>query len=126
MSHMSYKKKRLLCIAIIIVLLVIIVIWISPIVFARDGVLTRKKVESYQAQFDLGATSRHDSEITDIYLFYMGFKTVSVQTEKTLEGYDVEVRRIMPFLYKWERNPEDSVFRVNIGENKYYYTMVSN
>ena len=58
-------------------------------------------------------------------LFYFGFNKVSVQKEEIYEGYDVELVRIMPFLYRWKREPKESVFRVTIGNEKYYYTIVS-
>lgn len=38
-------------------------------------------------------------------------------------GYDVELVRIMPFLYRWEREPKESIFRVTIGNEKYYVTI---
>ena len=76
-------------------------------------------------QYDLGATRRHNTPATDIYLFYFGFNKVSVQKEYMHEGYEMELVRIMPFLYKWKREPKESVFRVTIGNKKYYCTIVS-
>ena len=58
-------------------------------------------------------------------LFYFGFNKVSVQKEEIYEGYEVELVRIMPFLYTWERELKESIFRVTIGNEKYYYTIVS-
>ena len=58
-----------------------------------------------------------------------GFERVFVQKEEkngeVFEGYDIEVKKLLPFLYKWERQPNDPAYRVTIGEKKYYYTIVS-
>lgn len=124
-DKLSGKKKQLLYIIAVAVLSAITVLWLSPTAFAHDGILTREKVEDYQTQYDLGATRRHDYDITDIYLFYAGFEEVSVQKEESFEGHDVTLKRILPFIYKWERKPDDCIFRVTIGKDKYYYTFVS-
>lgn len=124
-----HKTKKWLCALIILVLVCIVVRWLSPVVFARDGLLTRMRVEDYNTQYDLGSTRRHDADVTDIYLFYFGFERVFVQKEEKngdiFEGYDIEVKKVMPFLYKWERQPDDPAYRVTIGEDKFYYTIVS-
>lgn len=122
---MEHIRKKWVCVIVALILVGITIMYISPIAFAYDGVLTRKKVDDYKVQYDLGATRRHDSQVTDIYLVYFGFKKVSVQKEEGYEGYDVELERIMPFLYRWERELYDCVFRVTIGNKKYYYTIVS-
>lgn len=123
------RIKKWLCVFIIFVLVCIVVRWLSPVVFARDGLLTRMRVEDYKTQYDLGSTRRHNADVTDIYLFYFGFERVCVQKEEKngeiFEGYDIEVKKIMPFLYKWERQLSDPAYRVTIGEDKYYYTIVS-
>ncbi len=124
-----HRTKKWLCAFIILVLVCIVVRWLSPVVFARDGLLTRMRVEDYNTQYDLGSTRRHDADVTDIYLFYFGFERVLVQKEEKngdiFEGYDIEVKKVMPFLYKWERQLSDPAYRVTIGENKFYYTIVS-
>lgn len=119
-------KNRIWILVVIIISIVGLIIITDPIVFASDGLLTKKEVESYGSQYDLGATRRHDSEITGVYMFYLGNEKVTVQSERMREGKPVVVDVILPFLYKWQRQVEDSVFRVTIGDKKYYYTFVSN
>lgn len=123
------RMKKWLGIFIIFVFVFIIVRWLSPVAFARDGLLTRMKVMDYGTQYDLGNTRRHDADVTDIYLFYFGFEKVFVQKEEkkegVFEGYDIEVQKLMPFLYKWERQSGDPAYRVTVGEEKFYYTLVS-
>ena len=121
----NLSKKKWVCVIVGLILVGTAIMYISPIAFVYDGVLTRKKVNDYKMQYDLGVTRRHDSQATDIYLFYFGFNKVSVQKEEIYEGYDVELVRIMPFLYTWERELKESIFRVTIGNEKYYYTIVS-
>lgn len=122
---MEHIRKKRVCVIVVLILVGITIMCISPIAFAYDGVVTRKKVDDYKMQYDLGATHRHDSKVTDIYLVYFGFEKVSVQKEEGYEGYDVELVRIMPFLYRWERELYDCAFRVTIGNKKYYCTIVS-
>lgn len=123
------RIKKWLYVFVIFVFLYISVGWLSPVVFACDGLLTRMRVEDYKTQYDLGSTRRHDADVTDIYLFNFGFERVFVQKEEkngeVFEGYDIEVKKLLPFLYKWERQPNDPAYRVTIGEKKYYYTIVS-
>ncbi len=121
----NLNKKKWVCVIVSMILVGITIMHISPIAFVYDGVLTRKKVNDYKMQYDLGATRRHDSQATDIYLFYFGLNKVSVQKEEIYEGYDIELVRMMPFLYRWEREPNESIFRVTIGNKKYYCTIVS-
>ena len=59
-----------------------------------------------------------------------GFERVFVQKEEknreVFKGGDgIEIKKVLPFLYKWERQPNDPAYRVTIGEKKYYYTIVS-
>ncbi|MEH2950919.1 hypothetical protein [Sporofaciens sp. JLR.KK001] len=121
----NLSKKKWVCVIVGLILVGTAIMYISPIAFVSDGVLTRKKVNEYKMQYDLGATRRHDYQATDIYLVYFGFEKVLVQKEDMHEGYDIELVRIMPFLYRWKREPKESVFRVTIGNKKYYYTIVS-
>ena len=122
---MEHIRKKWVCVIVALILVGITIMCISPIAFAYDGVVTRKKVDDYKMQYDLGATRRHDSQVTDIYLVYFGFEKVFVQKEEGYEEYDVELERVMPFLYRWERELYDCAFRVTIGNKKYYYTIVS-
>ena len=97
----------------------------NPTAFAYERTLKKQRVEDYKTQYDLGMTKRHEAQVEHIYMFYLGFKKVSVQTEKERVGYDIEVKKIAPFLYQWERSLYDCAFRVTIGERKYYFTIVS-
>ncbi len=110
---------------ITIFVLICIIGHMNPTAFAYDGTLTKQRVEDYKTQYDLGMTKRHEAQVEHIYMFYLGFKKVSVQTEKERVGYDIEVKKIAPFLYQWERSLYDCAFRVTIGERKYYFTIVS-
>ncbi|MGO5053356.1 hypothetical protein ACTQ6A_12765 [Lachnospiraceae bacterium LCP25S3_G4] len=114
--------KKIIYILLVIVTLTVVIGWISPLVFARDGILTREKVKTFNAQYNLGATRRHDADIKKIYLLYFGFKDVRVQNEVMFEGRDVKIKKIMPFLYEWNWEGH-SAYRVYIGNNKYYYTI---
>ena len=76
-------------------------------------------------QWDMGATRRHEAGIKDVYLVYFGFEEVSLQKEIMGKGYEMEIEKIMPFIYHWKHNVYDDIFRVNIGEKKYYYTTCS-
>lgn len=125
MGWKRLSRKRWSYIIVAILLICAIMRCIGPIAFARDGVLTRKKVTEYKMQYELGATRRHGSQVSRIYLFYFGFQNVSVQKEKLHEGYDVKSEQLLPFLYRWNHEMEEDVFRVTIGEKKYYYTIVS-
>ena len=93
----NLSKKKWVCVIVGLILVGTAIMYISPIAFVSDGVLTRKKVNEYKMQYDLGATRRHNTPATDIYLFYFGFNKVSVQKEYMHEGYDMELVRIMPF-----------------------------
>lgn len=96
----------------------------GPVAFARDGLLTRKKVEDYRTQYDLGMTRRHDCEVSTIYLFCPRLEEPVVEYESYGRGYAVEAEQILPFLYRWERK-SDWAYRVTVGEDKYYFTIVS-
>lgn len=130
MKHIFRDKKYVWSI-LIAAAFIIGVAYISPIAFAKDGLLTRMKVDSYEAQYNLGATRRHDGEEKGIYLFYLGLKDIRVETESKGTESDkgqyaeagVEAKRVLPFLYKWEWRGEP-VYRVSIGEDKYYFTIV--
>ncbi len=115
-------KKKISYIVTVIGFLVLI-IYVTPLGFVKDGVLTRQKVDSYQTQYDLGSTNRHRYDLENIYLFYIGFQDVKVQSEQYRKARDVELEKIGPFLYRWKWTKE-SAFRVSIGENKYYFTIV--
>lgn len=119
------KKKGLLLAGVLLVLLLLLIVWFSPTAFARDGLLTRMKVDEYQTQYDLGATRRHDSDVDRVYLFCLSPDEVTVESEEMFEGRPVEVTQILPFLYSWECTLNDSVFRVSVGDGKYYFTIVS-
>ena len=120
-KRISRKQWRYITIFILICMIG----HMNPTAFSYDGTLTRQMVADYKTQYDLGMTKRHESGVERIYMFYFGFKKVSVQTEKEFIGYDIEVKKIAPFLYQWERNWGDCAFRVTIGERKYYFTIVS-
>ena len=59
-------------------------------------------------------------------MFHLGNEKVTVQSERMQEDKPIAVEEILPFLYKGQRQVEDSAFRVTIGDKKYYYTIVSN
>ncbi|WP_033125479.1 hypothetical protein [Eubacterium sp. ER2] len=122
---MKAKKKRLLCLLAVVILLFLLIFWLNPTVFARDGLLTRLPVDDYLVQWDAGSTRRHDADIDTLWLFCISSGDVSVQREEMYEGYDVEVEQVMPFLYRWKRTFNDTVFRVTVGDRKYYFTIVS-
>ena len=86
---------------VIFVFLYISVGWLSPVVFACDGLLTRMRVEDYKTQYDLGSTRRHDADVTDIYLFNFGFERVFVQKEEkngeVFKRYDIEIKKSCRF-----------------------------
>ncbi len=123
MKQKRISRKQWSYITIFIV--ICIIGHMNPTAFSYDGTLTRQMVEDYKMQYNLGMTKRHESQVEHIYMFYLGFKKVSVQMEKERVGYDIEVKKITPFLYQWERNWGDTAFRVTIGERKYYFTIVS-
>ena len=98
---MKAKKKRLLCLLAVVILLFLLIFWLNPTVFARDGLLTRLPVDDYLVQWDAGSTRRHDADIDTLWLFCISSGDVSVQRE------------------------DDTVFRVTVGDRKYYFTIVS-
>lgn len=117
-------KKNITYIIVVIVVIFVAISWISPLAFAQDGFLTREKIENFNAQYDLGATRRHSADSKKIYLLYLGFQDVNVQEEVMSKVSDVKANTVMPFLYVWDRNPSAVAYRVSIGEEKYYYTIV--
>lgn len=116
------NKKIFLSIFSLIILLTVIKIY-SPFAFAKDGFLTKMKVSAYESQYDLGITLRHDENIQNIYLFYFGVKKVSVRCDAT--NQETNLTQIFPFLYKWTRYDYETAYRVTIGNEKYYFTIVS-
>lgn len=125
----KHWRTDLLFVIFILISGCVIASWLSPVVFARDGLLTKMKVKDYGTQYDLGSTRRHDADVTDIYLLYIGFEKVSVQKEEKsgemFEGYDLEAKKVLPFLYKWERQSGVPAYRITIGKDKYYFTILS-
>ncbi len=122
-KQLTYKWR--LRMIIIILAAGVIIKCMGPLAFVRDGLLTRMRVDDYLMQWDMGATRRHEAGIKDVYLVYFGFEEVSLQKEIMGKGYDMEIEKIMPFIYHWKHNVYDDIFRVNIGEKKYYYTTCS-
>ena len=121
MKKISYIRKCLPVIAAV-ALLIILVLYFNPMAFMKDGLITRTKVDTFDCTgLNWGATRRHDPEIDNVYLFYVGFQDISVHGEKTFETHDVEVHKILPFLYKWER--EYSLYQVSVGDDRYYYSI---
>lgn len=120
-----FHRKSFICMILVIIFVIASASWITPLAFARDGLLTRKKVESFKAQFDLGSTRRHNADSKKIYLLYFGFKTVKVEEEIMFNAKEVKVKKVIPFLYEWEWTSSSApAYRVSIGEDKYYYTIV--
>ena len=114
----------------IIIILVALYIY-GPIAFMRDGMLTRQKVTSFDNQYELGATRRHNYESDRIYFVYLGKRPPEIKEEILYrengevkkEISPVKIRTIVPGVYSFEWNKEVIVYRC-IGREKYYFTIV--
>ena len=116
-------KVIIVCIILFILFLVIFTNLKGPIVFAKDGLVTCMKTESFEHQFDLGATLRHDDDTKKIYILYLGFNPIHIKCDRSLQ--DIPTRNIIPFLNTFTLDEDECAYRVTIGNNKYYVTIVS-
>lgn len=127
------KKKisrRYVYILVGVAALIALLLWVHPIAFIKTGILTKEKVDQYEKQYDLGAARKfdaNDKSIKNVYMFYIGNEAVEVQ-DKTVDSLiDVNVRKVAPFLYRWNI-PEGNwgIFRVTLGNDKYYCLYITN
>lgn len=117
-------KKYILFIVVMLVALIVVE---SPYTFARDGLLTKKKVNEFDSQFSFSTAKRHNQEIRDLYLISFSNEEIVVQEESMgkIAKDNIEVKKIAPFLYKWKRTSDSTgIFRVTIGKQKYYFLFV--
>lgn len=126
---MKEKGDKSYKIGIVMILVIFfLLIYFSPVVFMRDGLLTKIKVDNFNQQYSLGRTNRHSGEYKNIYMFYVGIKQPEVFKEtKYKDGYvkeKVMLEKIAPCLYKWGWDFSTSAYRILVGDNKYYYTIV--
>lgn len=103
----------------------------GPIAFMRDGIVTRQKIQSFDNQYDLGSTRRHDYENDRIYFVYLGKRPPEIK-EEILHREDAEVKKkispvkiktIIPGIYSFKWDKEVIVYRCT-GREKYYFTIV--
>lgn len=116
---------------IILLILVIVFLWLlffNPLVFMRDGLLTKTKVESFGQQYTLGRTRRHTGEYSNIYMVSFGIKQPEVYAEykngEDFKGEPVQLDKIAPGLYTWKWDHHTAAYRVVAGKYKFYYTIV--
>ena len=110
--------------------LIALLLWVYPIAFIKTGILTKEKVDQYEKQYDLDAARKfdaNDKSIKNVYMFYIGNEAVEVQDETVDSLIDVNVRKVTPFLYRWNI-PEGNwgIFRVTLGNDKYYCLYITN
>lgn len=123
------KRNKTDKIGILIILIAFfLIIYFSPVVFMKDGLLTKTKVDNFNQQYSLGRTNRHTGEFTNIYMFYVGIKQPEVFKESkdkdVFVGEKVFLKKIAPCLYKWEWDFYTSAYRILVDDHKYYYTIV--
>lgn len=125
-------KKKTSYIIIVICLLFIVIKGISPIAFAKDGMITRIKVDDFDKQdikdihiYEIDRISRHNGAVMkNVYFFNLGFKKPHVESAEREEKINVE--RVFPFLYKWKCTAGDGDYRVTINNKKYYFAYLWN
>ena len=114
---------------VIFILLILFALLINPIIFVKDGIVSRNKVDNFQKQYSVESDNKHDGtlNIRTMYLFYLGGKEIKVQEENMDEIVDVKVKKIAPFLYEWNISKDSwGVYRLVIGKNKYYCLFITN
>lgn len=103
----------------------------GPIAFMPDGIITRQKVESFDNQYDLGSTRRHNYESDRMYVVYLGKQPPEIQ-EEILYREDGEVKKkvspvkiktVIPGIYSFKWDKEVIAYRCT-GREKYYFTIV--
>lgn len=127
---MKKKSRRYVYIIAGVAALIALLLWVYPIAFIKTGILTKEKVDQYEKQYDLGAARKfdaNDKSIKNVYMFYIGNEAVEVQDETVDSLIDVNVRKVVPFLYRWNI-PEGNwgIFRVTLGNDKYYCLYITN
>lgn len=128
---MKKRKTKLFKITIVTIFVAFfLIIYTSPVVFMRDGMLTKMKVDDFNQQYNLGRTNRHNGELRNIYMFYAGIKQPEVFKESRYEDRYVEkkvfLKKIAPCVYKWKSDFNTSAYRILVGDYKYYCTVVTN
>ena len=114
---------------VIFILLILFALLINPIIFVKDGIVSRNKVDNFQKQYSVESANKHDGtlNIRTMYLFYLGGKEIKVQEENMDEIVDVKVKKIAPFIYEWNISKDSwGVYRLVIGKNKYYCLFITN
>ena len=114
-------KKKIRYIIIVICLLLIAIKVISPIAFAKDGMITRIKVDEFDKKdlydiyiYELDRISRHNGAVMkNVYFFNLGFDEPHVESEE--RGAEIKVEQVFPFLYKWKCTSGDGDYRVIIN-----------
>lgn len=85
---------------------------------------------TFNQQYNLGRTNRHNGESRNIYMFYAGIKQPEVFKESRYEDCYVEkkvfLKKIAPCIYKWKSDFNTSAYRILVGDYKYYCTIVTN
>jgi len=125
-------KKKIRYIIIVICLLLIAIKVISPIAFAKDGMITRIKVDEFDKKdlydiyiYELDRISRHNGAVMkNVYFFNLGFDEPHVESEE--RGAEIKVEQVFPFLYKWKCTSGDGDYRVTINNKKYYLVYLYN
>ena len=100
---------------------------LSPVAFVRKGFLTKFKVEEIEDQYiyELDRIGRYGAkEVEKIYMFYPGFKEISVEGAR--KGDRPKVKQTVPFLYHWKMDKDNDAYKVTIGKEKYYFAWLFN
>ena len=124
---MRIKHKRCLIAVACVIIAVIFMELFSPVAFIRKGFLTKFKVEEFEDQYiyELERIGRHGAdEVENIYMFYLGFREISVEGAR--KGDRPKVERTVPFLYHWEMDKDNDAYKVTIGKKKYYFAWLFN
>ena len=119
------KKKSVIIILSCFFIILILINWTNPIAFTKNGLLTKKEVESFDTSYNLAITRRHSEDTKKIYLFCIGTKKPNVNRESKGKVEKIELKNIFPGLYYW--NWQVSVgyaFQVITNSKNYYFTIV--
>lgn len=126
------KMRKIISGVILGIIIILTALYIyGPIAFMPDGMLTRQKVTSFDNQYDLGSTRRHNYESDRMYVVYLGKQPPEIQ-EEILYREDGDVKKkvspvkmktVIPGIYSFKWNKEVSVYRCT-GREKYYFTIV--
>lgn len=121
------KNNKIKIVCLLIIGIVFLHMY-GPIIFMKDGLVTRQSVNSFDELYSLGSARQHEcANGAYIYMVYFGLATPKVKKEIVYRKNEeihkqvvaVDVKKIIPGFYYTSWDTKSSVYRIETRK-KYY------